>query len=400
MLNEGTIVSNQQQIPSRKRFLFAAQGFPGVVGTSSGSGIGTYVRELTLGLTARGHECHVLVWSDTGPREEAFVDGIRVHFACKQHWPLFERWWPDSRNVWNRAKKIKKLHERHLFDWIEIESDEGIDIGTQSRFRDRVILRVHTTLAQMCREKNVPAVGRTAHYLSRERASFRLARKVIANSIFHATELSRTHPELPVPEVIPHGWGRAESEPLIESYQGIPIFLYVGSLDRRKGVDRFRPILAQYASRYGQCELRIVTSSPDAAFYDLALDKIDPQVKVSLRRGLSEVELNAEYRSAASVLHPARFESFGLPLIEAASFGTPVVTSAIGIAPELCFGPLARFLVDMENPSSVAEAMWLAIETRTESGKAFYAAYSKNFTRDSMTDRYIRLITKWSLNRT
>jgi glycosyltransferase involved in cell wall biosynthesis len=379
------------------KFLFLTPGYPALPDARSGSGIGTYVRELCLALQGRGHRCDILTWSDSGSSSECEIDGARAFLMPRRVWPVVERWWPDLGNAWARGQAVKRLQRLRQYDWIEIESDEGIDIAVQRRFPERVILRVHTTLGQMCREKKVPATGRTAAYLARERRSFRLARRVLVSSSSHAVELANLHPELPMAEVMPIGWGQARVEPPIEPRTGPPIFLYVGTLDRRKGVDRLPSILAEYALRYGPCELRIVSSSAESCLREFGLESVSPPVKVSRKSGLSADELNAEYRAAAALIHPARYESFGLPLIEAASVGTPVVASPTGVGPELCSGPRAGFLVNMDLPIQVSEALRHAVETRAETGRDFYRAYAEGFTRDRMAERYLELIEQWRM---
>jgi len=49
----------------------------------------------------------------------------------------------------------------------------------------------------------------------------------------------------------------------------------------------------------------------------------------------TDVELWALYRQAAVLLHPSHAEGFGLPLLEAASEGTPFVSSDVGAARDL-----------------------------------------------------------------
>jgi glycosyltransferase involved in cell wall biosynthesis len=390
-----------ERLPKRSlRFLFVGAGYPGVPGTGSGSGIGTYVRELALGLTARGHQCHALVWSEDGSTREHEVEGVRVTLVRKQHWPIVERWWPDARNEWIRGRIAAALDRRWHFDWVEIQSDEGVDIQIQRRFAGRTILRVHTTLLQMCEYKAVTPNRFTETWLARERRSINLADKVIVSTELHAGEFANLFPSAVRPRIVPLGFECASApEPTdLTDPDGPARFLTIGTFDRRKGTDRLRAVAATYATRYGPCELRLVSTSPESCLselYDLK-PPFPPGVSVRYLTRLSPAELKHEYRKATAYLHLARYESFGYPVIEAASQGTPVVATATGIAPELLVESLRRMLVTGEDPLECAGALHFARQARAEIGAQIYERYAANFTRDHMTEKYLDVLAGWN----
>jgi hypothetical protein len=187
------------------RLLFVTPGFPGLDAVDSGSGIGVYVREMTHGLRERGHECQVLTWSRTGQSGSCELDGVRIHYEGRRVWPVLDRWSPEGRNVAVRAWAARRLDRRTPFDWIEIQSDEGVDVGIQRTLPHKCVLRVHTTLKQMIAAKSVEITPRRRAYLRLEEASFRLARRVITHSVSHAAALRGVHPELIRPKIVPHG---------------------------------------------------------------------------------------------------------------------------------------------------------------------------------------------------
>jgi glycosyltransferase involved in cell wall biosynthesis len=381
------------------RFLFVGPGYPGVPGATSGSGIGTYVRELAQGLIERGHHCHALAWSETGAYAEHEADGVMVHLVPRGHWPAIERWRPDACMMWRRGHAAAKLDRRYRFDWVEVQSDEGIDLAVQWRLQGRVILRVHTTLAQMCRYKEEPSDAWAWRFVERERRSFRLAERIIASSALHARELKTQFPELPPAEIVPLGCGCARPGWFADAPDADkPRFLVVGTFDRRKGTDRLRDVTARYAERFGPCELRLVSSTPRAALTEqFGLGRpYPPGVTVSYATGLSAAELADEYRRATAFLHLARYESFGYPLIEAAACGTPVVATATGIAPELLTGELKALLVDGGDPADCVRALRLAVTRRAELGPRLFDVYAGAFTRDHMTNRYLEVLGRWS----
>ena len=117
--------------------------------------------------------------------------------------------------------------------------------------------------------------------------------------------------------------------------------LAVGTLEPRKNLER----AAEAAARTG-AELRVVGArgwggvSPNGV------------------RWLGEVgddELAAQLRGARALLYPSLYEGFGIPILEAMSVGTPVVTSRGGATEEVAGG--AAVLVDPLDVASIAEGL-------------------------------------------
>jgi glycosyltransferase involved in cell wall biosynthesis len=96
------------------------------------------------------------------------------------------------------------------------------------------------------------------------------------------------------------------------------------------------------------------------------VQSVDPE-RLWIRRlvGIAEPSLEQAYRSAWIVLQPAFDEGFCLPLLEAASYGTPVVHSGRGAMPEVltCINAnsvqpevLSQRIVEIADPQRYAEA--------------------------------------------
>jgi glycosyltransferase involved in cell wall biosynthesis len=72
---------------------------------------------------------------------------------------------------------------------------------------------------------------------------------------------------------------------------------------------------------------------------------------------VSDAELCALYNRATAVVHPSRYEGFGLPIAEAMACGAPVVTTTASSMPEVAGD--AALLVHPEDPAAFAEAIAL-----------------------------------------
>lgn len=70
---------------------------------------------------------------------------------------------------------------------------------------------------------------------------------------------------------------------------------------------------------------------------------------------ISDDELAALYSRATVVVHPSRYEGFGLPVVEAMRCGTPVITTSSSALPEV--GGDAARLVDPDDARSLATAI-------------------------------------------
>ena len=393
------------------KFLFIGPDYPGVGRAGSGSGIAIYLREIALGLTARGHCCHVLVWSAADSKAElslgirgfdekeaCHAEGITIFELAHSYWPLLERIAPDSRDAHSLRRAVGMLDSAHGYDWIEIQSEEGIGIGVQKDWPMSTILRVHTTLDHMAECKQVPPSARLRYRLARERRSLRLARHLVTHSQGHADDVARRF-GIERPAVVYHGVDiETDVSPAVEPDErpARPRILMVGTADRRKGFDRIRGVLDRYGGA-GGCTVVIVSRCSEEEKRTFRLQSPLPAgVEIEWLSGIDADRMAREYRRASALLHLARYESFGRPLIEAAAFGIPVVTTRVGIAPELLAGELERFLVTGDDPAEVVRALDAAIAERTAVGRVLRERYERTFTRDRMVVSYLQMLGEWA----
>jgi glycosyltransferase involved in cell wall biosynthesis len=134
--------------------------------------------------------------------------------------------------------------------------------------------------------------------------------------------------------------------------------LFVGTIEPRKNVDGLLRAFHHLRSKYGVNDTALVIAGGSGWNYQETLDLINQlQLEQSVRlvgRVVDE-ELHKLYVSARCHVHPAHYEGFGLPPLEAMACGTPTIVSNVSSLPEVVGD--AALLIDPANWEEIAVAM-------------------------------------------
>ena len=152
---------------------------------------------------------------------------------------------------------------------------------------------------------------------------------------------------------------RAAAAKSVESTWGITgkYALFVGRVEPRKNPVRILEAFAQFHQQVGE-PFRLVMAGDktwSASEVDAAIARLGLGPHVSELGYVTFEQLVHLYAAADMLVYPSLWEGFGLPIIEAMSCGTPVVTANISAMPEIAGG--AALLVDPTSPSDIAGAM-------------------------------------------
>jgi glycosyltransferase involved in cell wall biosynthesis len=139
-----------------------------------------------------------------------------------------------------------------------------------------------------------------------------------------------------------------------------PYFLFVGTLEKRKNIDRL--IEAWREVRKSQ-DIDLVLAG--RARNDFAMPATEPGLRIL--GAVAEQELPALYSGAAACVYPSLYEGFGLPVLEAMQCGATVITSRDPAIMEVSGG--AAIHVDATDVRALAEAMRSRPRRREESLK-------------------------------
>jgi len=150
-----------------------------------------------------------------------------------------------------------------------------------------------------------------------------------------------------------------EADQPLEDKKGEPerdFILYLGTLEPRKNIESI--IEAYKILKKKNSNLpKLIIAGPKGWRYKSIFKIIDSSIKndVVFSSQVSEEEKIALYQSAKLFIFPSFYEGFGLPPLEAASFGVPIIASTVSSLPEVLGD--AAFYVNPWNVAELAEAM-------------------------------------------
>jgi len=141
--------------------------------------------------------------------------------------------------------------------------------------------------------------------------------------------------------------------------------LFVGYLERRKGLDILVRALGNIGKIDREWQLRIVgdtTIFPDYAknCIDLA-DKFGISKNVRFLGKLDNKDLEEEYNNADIFVLPSFHEGYGMVIKEAASYGLPIISTDVGAIPELVENGKSAILLEPGDVDALRDALVMLI---------------------------------------
>ena len=211
-------------------------------------------------------------------------------------------------------------------------------------------------------------------------------------------------------EVVPCGvdmetyhpnWDEAAIQRAKAAYRiGSPYFLYLGTLEPRKNIERLIEAYAQFKGKHPQAP-KLVLAGRKGWLYDSIFERVQQcqiEADVIFTGYVKSQDVAPLICGALAFVFPSLYEGFGLPPLESMACGTPVIASDVASIPEVVGD--AGLLVDPLQPAQLCDAMqrvWLDEALRAElrqKGLARAQTFTWKAQAERMLDVYARVYAK------
>lgn len=185
------------------------------------------------------------------------------------------------------------------------------------------------------------------------------------------------------------GFPRQFCDPAVSRAQPA-YFLFVGTLDRRKNIENLALAWEIVSEKMSENAPNIVFAGrrgwDSQDFFKIVGGLTAAKEKFIFYEGPSDYELAHLYANAEALILPSYAEGWGLPVGEAAWFGTPSLISSTSSLPEVC--PEASVYIQGLGPEGISDAV---VEFIRQGGRSSLANESANWKLETWDDVAQRL---------
>ena len=278
------------------------------------------LQALVRGLLRRGAEVHIVAM------EYPFTDrpygwhGAKV-YPCNGR----NRWWRKPRTMLRAVVRAQQLLDRGEFDaihsfWLGLAAVVGEHIS-----EERGVPHITTLMGQ-----DVLPGNRWFRLLS---ATKRYDQRLVALSEFHNDALEDST-GMRAAHVIPWGLWESAMPPTPADLRPLDV-LGVGSLVPVKNWAKWLQTLALVAQTRPDVQAELIGDGPERRKLEALCHRLGLSGRVHFAGNLPRQEVLNRMGESRVLLHTADFESFCFVLPEAAQAGCRIVSTPVGIAPEM-----------------------------------------------------------------
>jgi len=187
-------------------------------------------------------------------------------------------------------------------------------------------------------------------------------------------------------EIIPHGYEKPKvvddeifnQSPVFQYFKidtSMKYLLFIGRLESKKNLVRMVEAFAVFASKNPEYKL-ILAGKRGYGFKNVLkkVQKLKLMHKVIMPGYITEEEKAALYKYCQAFVFISLYEGFGLPILEAFSYGRPVLSSNVSSLPEV--GGEVAYYVDPHSVNSISEGMEKVIKMENNKGRERCAEFS------------------------
>jgi glycosyltransferase involved in cell wall biosynthesis len=177
-------------------------------------------------------------------------------------------------------------------------------------------------------------------------------------------------------DAVPHPWGTNPADPVPADAR---VLLAVCRLEPQKGVD----VAIRALPEIPRSHLVVLGDGPQRA----ELERLASELGVPAHLPGRVPDVAAWLRRAEVLVHPARWEGFGLALLEAMLASLPVVATRVSSIPEIVADGETGLLVPPDDPSALAEVVNRVLADPVGYGERGLARARAEFSVAKMVDR-------------
>lgn len=385
------------------------------LGGKETGGMNVYVRELTRELGRRGIKVDVftrMIDPDIAPVRDMGPNARVIHLKAGPPAPC------DKNEIYNylpqfiagvekfRAKENLRYDLVHAHYWVSGEA--GVQLA--ERWGVPLVQMFHT-LGQMKNQVAKTDLDREVGLrIETEMHVADLADRIVAPTSTERAQLAWYYGADPEKvSVIPCGVDtqlfRPRDQHASRQRLNLPcgrLLLFVGRIERLKGIDTLLESAALLIARPGYEDLRVLIVGGDLESNrdNAELERVQHRAldlgirdRVDFLGPQPQAELPYFYSAADLTIMPSHYESFGMVALESMACGTPVVASRVGGLAQLVRDGETGILVPEEEPTALAMQIHATLQhdAEREAMGARAAEYARGFNWGTIADRVISL---------
>lgn len=201
-------------------------------------------------------------------------------------------------------------------------------------------------------------------------------------------------------KIIPFGSGLKEKK-FKKKQNKIKRILFVGRIIERKGIPYLIKSLPEILKKE-KTEIRLVGKGDKKEFKKIILliERLGLRGYVKILGEISSKQLGEEYKKADVFVLPSIIDSkgdtegLGVVLIEALSYGIPIIGSNVGGIPDIIIAGKTGLLVEQKNEKDLAKAILKILKNKKLTKKLVLQGkkhIKENFSWDKITKKYIEM---------
>lgn len=256
---------------------------------------------------------------------------------------------------WKLNKTFEKLIEQYHLDLVHIHGGPG-GLFLFKKLSVPVVYTTHHTYWQQYRYIGTQRWKYLLYVL--EKQSYSLADQIICVSTDTKKILSKYYNvKQQILRYIPNGIGQEKNKDsaVVEKEKKTKDILYVGRIDKRKGVDFLLKAMKIVREIDSDIVLHLVGTGKDKEKFELLSKK--EQLPVIFYDHISDDELKILYKKMSVQIVPSIFEGFGISILEGMKQGIPIIATNVDGIRNIIKHNYSGMLVSYNDPYSLADTI-------------------------------------------